>query len=337
LNPAFTPVIVDADEVHFTTGPWSGPAFELVDEDRDGNLEELVATLDGRTSVEELLDSFDAADREEIKNILLTLQQKSIVRDASEPVDEWRTRIGGYLTLRDTDSDPIDRVQRATLLVVGAGAVGRAVVTDALGAGVGAVRYVDLLGSDDLNLFHCDRFVRVDDVCLTEEVDIADFVILAVDRPYPMIASDINDATHAGSTPWTVGVLNGLDGQIGPTVYPGETACYECFRTRAHAATAAGVGYREFEVTAERTGALLPSFAHVIAGLVVVDVVTQLAGGFGKTTGSIIDFDFADFAVQVDDVLRMPRCETCGKSSDRLDSPRHITLERLVKRWGEEE
>lgn len=331
LNPAFTPVFVDDNEVHFTTGPWSGPVFELVDEDRDGNLKQLIGVLDGQTHVQEIFDLFDSKDRGEIRQILSALQQKSIIRDASEAVDQWRTYIGGYLSLRDTGPDPVDQLQEATLLIVGAGSVGRSAVMNALESGVGTIRYINLTGIIDSCYSGNDRLVQVENPNIEEEVKTADFVIFAVDRPYPTIASNINHATHISDTPWTIAILNGLDGQIGPSIYPGETACFECFRMRTHAATSAGVGYKKFEKAAEQTGALLPSFAHVIAGLTVVDVVTQLAGGFGKTTGSIINFDFADFAVQVDEILRMPRCETCGRSSERLDSPRHITIENFVK------
>ena len=36
-------------------------------------------------------------------------------------------------------------------------------------------------------------------------------------------------------------------------------------------------------------------------------------------------------AVQADEVLRVPGCETCGRDADRLDSPRHVTVDYLAQ------
>lgn len=336
LNPAYTAVIVDDDEVHFTAGPWNNRVFELIDEDRDGKLGKLVAALDGQTAVGELLDSFTEENRNQVADVLRALQQKSIVRDTEAPVDDSRAKIGGYLSLRDTEQNPLDRLDQASLYVIGAGPVGRTVVSDLISAGVGDIRYtaLDTIAGGRPTAPSSERVTRIEtgDLQLDDEIEMADFAIVALDRPYPTITSRINRVAHSSDTPWISTVVNNLDGQVGPTVYPGETACYECFRTRAQAATASSTGFQRYEQQASAAGAVLPSIAHVVAGMAVVDVLTQLAGGAGKTVGSVINFDFADYAVQADEVLRMPRCDVCGHPSERLDSSRHVTLDHLTKR-----
>jgi len=34
---------------------------------------------------------------------------------------------------------------------------------------------------------------------------------MAVDRPRPAVASTLNEAAHDAGTPWTLGVVNGVD------------------------------------------------------------------------------------------------------------------------------
>ncbi|WP_226023683.1 TOMM precursor leader peptide-binding protein [Halomicrobium salinisoli] len=339
VNPVFTPVVVDENEVHFTAGPWSGPVFEIVDDDRDGTLADLVSRLDGRTHVDELLDAFAPEDRSDVAAVLRSLQEKSIVRDPGERVDERRAKLGGYLSVSDAESDAVDRITRSIVTVVGAGEVGRRVAEDLLAADVGAVRYVALSSPPEEwdGSLDRDRLQSIEPRALRDALAASDFGVVAVDRPYPWITATMNDVAHETGTPWTLGVVDGVDGQVGPTVYPGETACYECFRDRADAATRSRLGNRRVERSGGVAAALLPSFAGVVAGMVATDVLRQLAGAAGVTTGRVVTYDFHDFAVQADDVLRVPRCGTCGKSPERLDSPRHRTLDSLVETVGEGE
>lgn len=334
INPAFTPDVVHEDKVVFTTGPWSGPVFEISDEERDGNLARLVSMLDGTTHLSDILDSFDSADHDEIRMVLRYLQEKSIVRDPGGQVDERRAMLGGYCSLFDRSSIAPERLAKSHVFIVGAGELGRIVAQNLLAAGVAKLKYLPLSRDGDrwMQSNSSDGLTLAEPREMRDCVSAADFVALATDRPYPDIATRLNDATQETGTPWVVGQLNGLDGQVGPTVYPGETACYECFRRRATAATSSRVGYRRFEEAATDTGPLLPSFAHIVGGLTSLDIVGQLAGRTGITVGGVVDFDFYDFAVQADEVLKMPRCDKCETGRERLDSPRHVTLDELVTR-----
>jgi bacteriocin biosynthesis cyclodehydratase domain-containing protein len=243
--------------------------------------------------------------------------------------------VGGYLSIGDADPDGRECLSLAELTVVGAGAAGRTLVRALLDSGVGRVDYVDLSAdSDDWNwALENERFSRHTDPDLRALVTESTFAAMAVDRPYPDIATALNETAHETATPWTIGAVNGVDGQVGPTVYPGETACYDCFRQRAAAVT--GAAYTRFEESAGPEQAGMPALAMVVSGLLAADIVEQLAGGFGVTTGSIVGFDFDDFAVQADEVLRLPHCGTCGRDVDRLDAPRHVTVDYLARQTTE--
>lgn len=346
INPAFAVVVESDDAVTFTAGPWSGPVFDVEDDDGEGVLAEFVAALDGTTHVHDVLDAFDPAVRAGLRDVLAALQAKSIVRDAGRPVSGDRARVGGYLALDGDGRDRERELSTATVAVLAGGTTGRAFARALLDSGVGAVEYVPLdpgiessgepAEADPSGTRGADGVVGSARVTHRIDPDLrallgdATFAAMAVDRPRPAIASTLNEAAHGAGTPWTLGVVNGVDAQVGPTVYPGETACYECFRARADAAT--GAAYTSYEAAAaDRSHAGVPAFATTVAGLLAADVVEQVTGGFGVTTGSVVDVAFDEFAVQADDVLRLPHCGTCGRDADRLDAPRHVTVDHLAR------
>lgn len=349
INPAFAVVVESDDAVTFTAGPWSAPVFDVEDDDGEGVLAEFVGALDGTTHVDEVLDSFDPAVRADLRDVLVALQAKSIVRDAGGPVSGDRARVGGYLALDGDGRDRERELATATVAVLGGGHTGRAFARALLDSGVDGVEYVPLDAAEpdagsaetQANADPADvdatvggdgskRVTRRVDPDLQALLGDATFAAMAVDRPRPAVASTLNEAAHDAGTPWSLGVVNGVDAQVGPTVYPGETACYECFRARADAAT--GAAYTNYEDAAsDRSQAGVPAFAMVVAGLLAADVVEQVTGGFGVTTGSVVDVAFDEFAVRADDVLRLPHCETCGRDGDRLDAPRHVTVDHLAR------
>lgn len=335
VSPVFVPVIVSPNKVEFRSGPWSGPAFEIVDDEAENTIERLVELLDGTNHKDEILQSFDEADRDEIAQVLLALQEKSILRDTDSPVDDWRANLSGYLSVTDAAEADVESILMSTVSVIGSGTVGQTVARDLADSGIEDLRLWSL-DQQPLDEITSDApLTAFDETTLEETVEQSDFVVLTTDRPYPVIASRLNELAHEQNTPWTMGVVNGMDGQVGPTVYPGETACYECFTARRDALVDSGIEYSQIEQSDRYPSGLHVAFGRVVAGLTTLDVLKQLSSGFGMTTGSVVNVDFFDFEVQSDEVLRMPRCDVCGTPSDRVDAPRHVTLDHLVSQRGD--
>lgn len=138
INPAFAVVVESDDAATFTAGPWSGPVFDVADEDGEGVLAEFVAALDGTTHVHDVLDAFDPAVRADLRDVLAALQAKSIVRDAGRPVSGDRARVGGYLALDGDGRDRERELATATVAVLAGGTTGRAFARALLDPGVGA-------------------------------------------------------------------------------------------------------------------------------------------------------------------------------------------------------
>lgn len=130
-----------------------------------------------------------------------------------------------------------------------------------------------------------------------------------------------------------VGQIRGFDGIIGPAIFPGETACYECFHERMLSNIPNIGGYRALEYEKEENSlatASLPMFSRAVAGYLSLDVLYLLSYGIGYTSGRVVTVNSLDLSTEVNEVLKLPRCDACGRDS-RVDASRFVSLEDMVK------
>lgn len=336
LNPSFVPVTPTPNRVHFRAGPWSGPVFSLSDDGGDGELARLVGLLDGSHSIAEVLARFDDDDHGAVVGVLRQLEERRIVYDAAEdagPEPAGDVAASNWY-VSDADLEAID----ASVTVVAAGDVGSILLDDLLATGVSAVTVVRAGGAtvgdrDD------DRVETVDRSAADLRTRLAESDVAAVvaDRPAPEQFDAVNRAAHEVGTPFVAGQLCGYDGLVGPMVLPGESSCYECFVGRRDANLPAPDEFRAFQATAERPGPSVSAFARVVEGLVTVDLLNYLSYGLGFTVGRVLHYDFSYLRVEGNEVLRLPRCDVCGKPTGDVDVNRHVTFDGLVRElWGDD-
>lgn len=330
IAPPFYPITRSADEIQFRSGPWAGPVVTLADEDGDGHLAELPPLLDGRHSVGELLERFAPADRPELGSVIERLFDQGVLMQG---VERGADPIAGYRAI-DPTIDTDTELESGAVLVSCTGRIGPMV-------------------ADDLSRLPLDRIALLTQPASaadsrpdslpdpieelpphTQPVDILpefDYVVYTTDQPGYEHARQINQAAYEHDTPWISARLTGLDGQVGPTVIPGRTACYECFYQRVLGSMAAPEAHRH--LTAEESyNSPLRSHARVLAGWLVTDFLRLLSKGTGFTVGGLVHFDFFDMTVEPNPVLRLPRCPTCGTDTRQtLDVKRFVDYETLIE------
>ncbi|NEU57123.1 TOMM precursor leader peptide-binding protein [Halorussus sp. MSC15.2] len=334
IDASLVPVRLSPDDVHFRSGPWSGTVFDLSDDDREGTLADLVAMLDGTNTVDEILDAF-GDDADEVAEVLYLLQDEDVIYAGEGAIG--REGVRGYLSATDQYSgDELAHLDAATVALVGSGRTATYLARDAVEMGVGDVRFRSLHGSSiPEDLADAPEVSTLESGELRDALAAADYAVYAADRPDPDATDRLNRLAHETETPLLLGQVAGMDGVVGPTILPGETACYECFRQRRYANVDAPEGYRAYEeVVADAPGAPgpnLPGFGRIVAGCLGLELVNQLVSGVGFTVGRVVHYDFSNLSVGADDVLRMPRCPVCGKSSDDIDHSRHVSVEDMVR------
>lgn len=344
VNPAFVPAMVDPNTLHVRAGPWTGPALTVEESDEENALADLVSMLDGGTHLDEILTAFDEDDHPAILGLFERMMRKNVLYDAGE-----RDSARGWPQLvlaPEFRTANWEALESAEVLVVNAGRIGPGMAEDLLATGVGTVRFAQPVESAAADVSHLDgaaNFAAVEDV--EAAIEESRHVVLAADREYSHLGRAVNERAHETGTPWMLVQRRGLDGLVGPTIFPGETGCYECLESRIEANLPADDGYRTFRAALDDDESLatvgLPSYARMLAGYATVDLLHLLGYGRSFTAGRTLAVSFLDLSVEVNDVLKLPRCRVCGKTAGD-DVKRFVTVEdvgeatRLDREYGGE-
>lgn len=340
LNPAFVVVAPNPDTVQIRAGPWTGPVLTIRETDSDEQIRSLFEQLDGNHTLDSILEPYDGDDREAVLSLFRTLREKNVLYDATD----WAGTCGRpqlQVPPQFGESDAGD-LETKTALVVSVGEPGPQIAADLIRAGVGSVilhRPLDdqLVDENPLGLLDLleekDAFTVRDDDLETALGD-ADAAVLATDTERPSVASAFNEVAHETGTPWLLAQVRGFDGLIGPVVFPGETACYRCLEQRIASNIGDSESYGAYRTAIDGTPSLesvgLPSYSRAIAGFASVDLLHLLTYGQACTVGRTIAMNFLDLSVEVNEVLKRPRCDCCG-STPGDDVKRFVTIDDLLR------
>ncbi|MFN3711244.1 MAG: TOMM precursor leader peptide-binding protein [Alishewanella aestuarii] len=107
---------------------------------------------------------------------------------------------------------------------------------------------------------------------------------------------------------------------VGPTIIPGETACYRCFELRFKSNLRQAELFQRVEqhidhsLTEPEFGCFAPS-EHLLAALAAHEIRDLLVKNrLALSVGKMISLNLEDgYDLTVHSVLRVPRCEVCGK------------------------
>lgn len=170
----------------------------------------------------------------------------------------------------------------------------------------------------------------------------ADLVISAtVDAPRRLLTG-INDICQRTRTPWLVANCDGSAIDLGPLVYPGETACYQCLLLRQASASPSAV---EDELFHEHlAGNPTPPSSTGEALWPVTLAASMLAGEATRSVSGIAPPTLTDAMLRVlpvsgflhrNEIQRVPRCPRCFRGDVApIDVPEHDDPDRPTARDG---
>lgn len=325
LNPSFTPVAVDPNTIHFRVGPLSGPAYTIQDEDGEGSLCRLIELLDGNRTLESVLCEFDRENRSDLRDVIYQLYDQNVITGA--PPDS--PAVKSFLALSPTHSKNVDRIDNKSVLVTG-----KEPVTTWLAEQLGK------LGADEVSISSAgagkkegitgdhDPIRRVESDSLETAANAVDAIVCIPASTDAHLPRRVNELAMETRTPWIHGVIDGMDGIVGPTILPGESSCYECLQERFNSTVSDFDRYQAYVSSDKRTSPLYRSFAHIITGYLSIEAVHLLGAGVNHTVNQVLSFDFFNYQVEANDVLRAPRCEICGPSD--LGANRFIDTDQMI-------
>lgn len=156
---------------------------------------------------------------------------------------------------------------------------------------------------------------------------LSDHHVAAIAMDAPVITQpwvdELNRAALASSTPWTsAALLQRATVHLGPTVIPGQTACWKCFEYRFKSNLSSVIRYDEFEsYVTQMVGYLdhgnIPSISAFAGSLVAIETIRLLGSPdlFVRTAGNLVTIDLWEYGVTTHPVLKIPRCPHCSSIS----------------------
>ena len=335
-------VLLGPDEVLVQFGVRSEPSELIRDPDATGAIGHLVTRLaQGPASAADLVSGLSGGRRKVARQVIDVLAGKGyLVAEGDSPTEQ-------YLRYSRSQTSSLSAHHVA---VVGCGPIGSRVALALLGSGIGMVTMVDdrrpdrhwagtfptalppirdlpmdrpvseIFGSA-LPADHSRRVRSVDGLfdtdVLREATADANVIVLALEYPSLTLSHRLNRICLDRKLPWISLVVDGNLGVVGPLFVPPETACFNCFTTLSQASAAnreMTQKYRRYQESKQAGGFFvgLPSYADILAGYGGHAVIRFLLNRSAALVGRALVLNFDRLALDLEDVLRLPRCPACG-------------------------
>lgn len=320
-------------------------------------MQNVIPLLDGRHTVKEIqAEVEDLFQADDLSACFDLLSEQGLLEDGSQsklsPDVEARLRpqLNLFHDLFGQPWDVQERLTRACVTVVGLTAPGVVAAQSMAASGIGTLRCIDegvvtpadtylspVFGIADYGVSRCEIFRRclersspnvrfesirerlLDDESVLKSVAGSDFIINCVDEGNISLTYKLNRVCLKTKTPWISTTAAGFEVVVGPIVYPGETACYMCFRMRAVACADSPEAEFDFQSyldrrkrddSGQRANLVFGvGLAGHLAGLEALKVLCNV--GQPATRGKIQVIDLRDLSSSRHVVLRKPWCPAC--------------------------
>lgn len=131
-------------------------------------------------------------------------------------------------------------------------------------------------------------------------------------------------------------VLHNVIGYIGPLVIPGETACFDCLRTRQDANVEEAKRNRALEREAfesQHVAGFHPTMTSILGNIAAFELTKFYSGVIpGWNVGSLIEVNLLATYVTARKVLKVPRCPACSPLNKK---PTLLARKQTLRAAGE--
>ena len=314
-------------------------------------LTKLLNLSDGRRSVDDLVAEFPDIPSDDILKTLRMLRERGVLEDAvphPSAKPEHRDQITMFSIIYGDGEIPQDILSKSRMVAFGLGRVGSHAVLSLARAGIGWLTLVDDAPVDP-SLSVTGAFYRPDDagrprveVALerlsplhpntqleglgcgykdtqaAQAMDGADLVLVCQDGPAEDVYKHVNRVALKTGVRWMRVSLDGFEAQVGPCFVPYDTACYTCLDLRSQANWThfeENAAFQKYLLSGKVKGdyGCLAPMSGLLGNLAAMECIRLLTGVTNPITcGKLWTFNVNTFEAQSHEVLKLPRCPSCG-------------------------
>ena len=305
----------------------------LIGGDRSVEVLETIATaMRGEgASIDEICRRFAAPDRPAVKELVEQLIARRFVvpagRDSAPVSSEDQLEVFYWhfgLSTREVNT----RLNQVRVAILGVNHISRQLVSSVTAAGMTNVHVVDYPPLRNVSLFEGGEHVQTsrwssavepigyDNWVTRIEAEPFDCLVATSDFGGLHLLRQWNTLCLERGRHFLPVVLQDMVGYVGPSVIPGETACFDCFLSRLDSnRTADSQGYAS-EIAAfagQHVAGLHPSMASVLGDIAAIELTKFYSRGLPLwKTGAVTEVNLLAGRMNSRKVLRVPRCKACS-------------------------
>jgi bacteriocin biosynthesis cyclodehydratase domain-containing protein len=299
----------------------------------------LTAAAGGTMSRTELCDIFPAPDRPAIEDLIRQLELRRILTPVGEssgpPPGEPESALDiFYWHFGDQTAKVEDRLSERRFVIIGVNAVSRQLALALTASGVHNYHIVDYPLLCNLRFFdECGALANEQwPESLSTPLDYTawaagmeeeafDCLIVTSDFGGLELMREWNRFCLRTRRHFLPVVLQDLIGYVGPLVIPGETACFECFRSRRNSQAENPEIGREVESAAFEGQAVAgshPAMTSILGDIAAMELSRHYGGWTtARLAGGVIEVNLLDIQMEVRRLLKVPRCHVCSALNAR--------------------
>jgi thiazole/oxazole-forming peptide maturase SagC family component len=371
----FFVVPISPDEVQIREGALWGEIHSLHDKEKAGKLAQVLELLDGTHSVDEItnITSVEEKDLFDILNYmnnnnLLEAESLKIESINVEDVYTSSSISNRYFKIWNTFSS---KLKGAKITVIGAGIIGSRLIFQLVALGIKNIVIADNSVINEKNYSRISHCCEKDNGMLTREMiknkintldasinvvstgyelsehyikeltNNSDLVVVSEDIYSPLLLTTMNKVALKSNIVWSMLCIDGLEGVVGPTIIPHETACYTCYELRLRSNLLNKNAYDKFKIfQMDKNNKnplnynlhINPSFADLIVSIFTMDIPEIISIKSGFTIGRSYAVGLNYFHIESEDILKIPRCPDCSKISQTRSNVKLFNIIRNIEK-----
>jgi bacteriocin biosynthesis cyclodehydratase domain-containing protein len=282
--------------------------------------------MDGHNTLDNVLQVVGLDNEDQVLMVIDTLEEQGILQmiDPGEEADQLNRVLangtaGILQNYEQSLGESSDKLQQATLGVIGDGRLGTMLLDMFAEAGVRALHYFQtgdrsVSGTVTQPADHpgLERYDTLDS--FLTRTGAFDLVIVALDAPDIVLLDHINSEALERGFQWHMAIIDGVAGVVGPTIKPYETPCFTCYEMRL----IGNMNNREVYLNTRKatfaTAGTVPfaGLVAVTAGWACYETLHGIVSGHFFTHGQQLRVNFDKASMEASSLLKLPRCPSCG-------------------------
>lgn len=278
-------------------------------------VEEVLQRVDGVSPLRELLKDADDLDASFVVGVLLRLRQMGIVELLPATGEATDSHFAAFLKrlFPGLEDDELRLLKECRVVVPGTSSLSREIKRHLSEIGIEIDEAKKWLDSAE----EIDSRSSIEDWL---ESSHATDLIVHCDNSINVSKSELNRLLLAKGIAWLPISVGVLELSVGPMIVPGETCCYECYRSRRASNSRNWDQLSKISLVEETTCRSVPRhfppWVSIASAIASVAIISRLLGK-SSPQRSLLGHEWVmsanTLSARLHPVLKVPRCRACGR------------------------